>query len=410
MPDKQRIELYCLCWNDIRMLPFFFRHYDPIVDQYFVFDNGSTDGSLALLEEHGSVEIAHFDVHGNSFCDEERRLSDTIWRHSDADWVIITDIDEHIYHPRLIDYLQRCLEQGITAIQSVGFEMVSDHFPDGAGPLTELVTNGTRSIGHNRLCIFNPREITETHFSVGRHQAAPAGRVVWPEYPEVLLLHYKQLGLEYPVARSAELRTGLRSEDLANRWGAHYTWNADEIVRRWHELDAVSGPVPGLGSLKHIEPANYFNDERIVEQSGLFDAAWYLAAHPDVEEAGADAFAHYCNHGWKEDRQPNFYFHPQWYCANYPDLCTPGRNPLCDYVEFGEREGASPSPLFDTSWYRNEHGLSADESPLRHYMRRRGSGLVGPIADFDVILYCKEHPEVLAAGRDPFEDFCRRNP
>jgi hypothetical protein len=391
------------------MLPFFFRHYDDIVDRYFVFDNGSTDGSIALLENHERVEISHFDVSGDSFTEEEQRLGDTMWRNSDADWVIITDIDEHLYHPNLTDYLRRCTDAGVTAIRSIGYEMVSDSFPSGTQPLFELVTIGTRSSGHDRLCIFNPREITETNFGPGRHEAEPAGLVVWPAYPEVLLLHFKQLGVDYLIARSAELRLGLRSRDLAEGWGMHYTWSAVEIAAKWQAIRAASGPVPGLGVLRHIEPEKYFEEERIVQLSGLFDGKWYLAAYPDVKSAGANALSHYCIHGWKEGRQPNFYFDPQWYCTNYPEMHTAGRNPLCDYVVRGEKEGAWPSPLFDTNWYRAQHGLPVEESPLRHYLMRRRSGLVSPLPDFDVVEYCQSHPEVLTGGDDPFENHCKRD-
>ena len=409
MPGTQRIDLYCLCWNDARMLPYFFRHYDPLVDRYFVYDNGSTDRSITLLQNHGRVEVAHFDVPGDSFVEEECRLGDTIWRNSDADWVIITDIDEHIYHPYLTRYLKQCSDQGITAIRSVGYEMVSDGFPTEDAPLCEIITMGTRSTGHDRLCIFNPRELTATNFGPGRHEADPTGRVIWPAYPQVLLLHYKQLGVDYPIARSAELKRGLRSRDLTSGWGFHYGWDAVEIAAHWQEIRAASGPVPGLGTLKHIDPAEYFDDERIVEQSGLFDGKWYLSAYPDVESAGADPMRHYCDHGWKEGRKPNFYFDPEWFCANYPQLHTTERNPLCDYVARGEREAAWPSPLFNPEWYRAEHELAAEESPLRHYLSQRTNGRVSPLPDFDVVEYCQSHPEVLTAGDDPFEDHCKRN-
>jgi hypothetical protein len=410
MPARQRTELYCLCWNDARMLPFFFRHYDDLVDKYFIYDNGSTDGSLSLLENHGRVEVTHFDVPGDSFVEEERRLGDTIWRNSDADWVIITDIDEHIYHPDLTAYLQRSSDEGVTAIQSIGYEMVSDSFPTGTQPLVEQVTLGNRSTGHDRLCIFDPKAITETNFAVGRHEADPTGRVSWPAYPEVLLLHYKQLGVDYPIVRSAELRLGLRERDLAESWGFHYTWNVAEITANWQRLRDEATPVPGLGVLKHVKPENYFENDRMVEQSGLFDSDWYLATYPDIEEAGVDAFSHYCDYGWKEHRQPNFYFDPEWYGATYPETLTAGRNPLCDYIEIGEKRGTSPSPRFNTSWYREQYGLGTDESPLRHYLMRRASGLVSPLPDFDVVKYCKRRPRLLSRGTDPFEDYCKRKP
>jgi len=404
MPGKQRIDLFCLCWNDARMLPYFFQHYDPIVDRYFIYDNGSTDGSLELLENHGRVEITHFDTPGDSFVEEECRLGDTMWQNSDADWVIVTDIDEHIYHPRLLAYLQQCADEGITAIRTVGYEMVWDRFPSGDGPLYELVPDGTRSVGHDRLCIFNPKELTGTNYAPGRHTADPTGHVVWPAYREVLLLHFKHLGLDYLVARSAELLKGLKSKDIKSGWGIHYTWSEAKIAEKWQELRDHSGPVPGLGSLKHIDPADIVRDERIIAQSGLFDKEWYLIAYPDVAEAGVDPVEHYDAHGWREGRRPNFYFDPEWYCQNYPEMLTEGRNPLCDYVERGEKMDTWPSPLFHTDWYRTRYKLSADESPLRHYLTRRSSTTVSPVPDFDVEEYCRKHPAIVAAGIDPFED------
>lgn len=390
------------------MLPYFFRHYDPFVDKYFVFDNGSTDRSIAILQEHGSVEISHFDVHGDSFVEEERRLGDTIWRGSQADWVIVTDIDEHIYHPDLPAYLNRCRRQGVTAIQSIGFEMVSDRFPVRNRRLVDFITRGTRSVGHDRLCIFDPRAITSTNYSPGRHEASPQGRVLWPEYPEVLLLHYKQLGIEYLVARSAELRRGLRKRDLEQGWGYHYSWDAAKIAENWRELKEGSGPVPGLGSLKHLKPEKYCLEERTIRNSGLVDSEWYLATYPDIQDAQADPVLHYCAWGWKEGRNPNFYFDAEWYREHYPQLCSPDRNPLYDYFVRGEKKNASPSSRFDTGWYRASFNISKDESPLRHYLLHRKECTVSPLPDFDPVLYCQSRRKSRASVVDPFEEYERR--
>jgi hypothetical protein len=73
-------------------------------------------------------------------------------------------------------------------------------------------------------------------------------------------------------------------------------------------------------------------------------------------------------------------------------------------VERGEKMDTRPSPLFHTGWYRTWYKLSAEESPLRHYLTRRCSGTVSPVPDFDVEEYCRSHPGILAAGVDPFED------
>jgi Glycosyl transferase family 2 len=82
------------------MLPFFFRHYDPFVDHYVLF--GSTDNTLSLLADHPKVEVRQFiRSDTESFAFSERSLSNHCWKESRgaADWVIITDTDEHLFHP-----------------------------------------------------------------------------------------------------------------------------------------------------------------------------------------------------------------------------------------------------------------------------------------------------------------------
>lgn len=401
---QQIIHLYCLCWNDARMLPYFFKHYDGIVDRYFILDNGSTDQSLELLSRHEKVEVTHFDVTGDSFVDEERRLSDTVWRRSkgEADWVLVIDIDEHVYRPDLRAYLKQCTQAGVTAMKAIGFEMVSDAFPTEDRPLSETIVTGVRSLGHDKLCFFDPDSVAETNFGVGRHEAEPTGKITWPEQHGVLLLHYKQLGVDYPIARSAELRRGLKSGDIEQRWGRHYTWSPAFIAKTWAELRAATGPVPGLGSLRHVPPNDY-DEEAVIRRSGLFDAEWYLASNPDVALAETDPLAHFCAHGWNEGRKPNYYFDPEWYQLSYAKLGLGGANPLAHYVREGERNGAKPSVLFEPDWYREQYGLDETESPLAHYLARRTTGLVSPLPDFDVAAYCSARPGLLDEGIDPFE-------
>ena len=55
-----RIHLYTICWNEADLLPFFFRHYDGWVDRFVIYDNGSSDQSRALLQQHPKVEVRDF--------------------------------------------------------------------------------------------------------------------------------------------------------------------------------------------------------------------------------------------------------------------------------------------------------------------------------------------------------------
>jgi hypothetical protein len=174
---------------------------------------------------------------------------------------------------------------------------------------------------------------------------------------------------------------------------------------------------------------------------GLFLYRHYIDTYPDVMRAGMDPLEHYCRHGWLEGRSPNPYFDPAWYNATYLgdrpidpllDYCQrqdaedvrpnpyfvpawyrrrhqagPEQeiDPLLHYITAGERRGACPAPWFDTGWYRAQHRLGAKESPLLHFLRRRHSGQVSPLPEFDPAFYGRTRRDVAASGMDPFEHY-----
>lgn len=404
MPGTTRIHLHCLCWNEVRLLPHFFRCYDRWVDEYHVWDNGSIDGSLALLQDHPKVRLHRYEIDGDSVVDSERRMFDRIWQDSRglADWVILVNIDEHLHHPDLVGHLEACAAEGVTALRAIGYEMLADAVPpaDDPTPLFERITQGVRSSGLDRLCIFSPSALTATRFSPGQHHAWPEGHVVWPLSPEVLLLRFRLLGDDYLIERTQELAGGLRPGDLEHGWAEHLQWTPEQLLQHSAELRARILTVPGLGELADLAPQAWRGDEKIVDESGLLDVEWYLSTYADVLARQMDPLTHFCFHGWQEGRQPNPYFDTQWYARTYADEIAEGQNPLVHYIRRGERENAWPSPHFDPEWYRDRHALPEDESPLRHYLLRRFEGEVSPVPNFDPAEYLAEHPNLAGQSQD----------
>jgi hypothetical protein len=242
------MHLYCLCWNEAPMLPHFFRHYDPLVDRYFVFDDGSTDGSVDLLRQHPKVSLRTFECAGDSFVDCARAFYDSAWQESRgrADWVMLVNIDEHLHHPQGRDYFRRCLRSGYTILPAKGYEMVSDRFPDETGPLHAVVRNGIPAPGLNKLCAFSPDAITHIGYSVGRHKAVPEGHVVAPSRTKLKLLHYKYLGESYVIERYAQLRERMRHGDRARQLGRHYFQRTETIAGNHRQILSAASLVPGL--------------------------------------------------------------------------------------------------------------------------------------------------------------------
>jgi Glycosyl transferase family 2 len=218
------------------MLPFFFRHYDKIVSRYVIFDDSSCDGSLELLRRHPKVEVRPFARSDpESFVLSELSLSNECWKLSRgcADWVIVVDIDEHVFHPDLPSLLRRYQDDGVTIVPALGYQMISEEFPPPDALLSGTYTWGAPCDTYSKLTFFNPDSVTEVNYAPGRHGAHATGHVIAPAYEELLLLHYKFLGFERTLTRHRMLRSGLRSKDIGSGWGVQYGWSKKELREAW---------------------------------------------------------------------------------------------------------------------------------------------------------------------------------
>src|SRR6267378_5894592 len=189
-----RVDLYTLCWNEVDMLGFFFRHYDPWVDRYFIYDDGSSDGSLDVLTQHPKVVLRRFErTNPNSFVLSHQAFHNQVWKESrgQADWVVITALDEHLHlkSSPIGEYLADCAELGVTVIPALGYQMLTNDVPESGEWLCETRTLGAPFADMNKLSIFNPDAIVETGFAVGRHHAQPRGDLRLPARDELMLLH-----------------------------------------------------------------------------------------------------------------------------------------------------------------------------------------------------------------------------
>ena len=233
-----KIHLYARCWNEKDMLPFFFLHYDQLVQRYIIYDDASTDNSQEILRRNPKVELRSMPP----YSDPESRigsalaLQETCWKESRgiADWVIVTDIDEHLYHPDMCQYLAQCRARGVTIIPALGYQMLSEQFPERKNVLCQSLTKGACDSMYSKLNIFSPSEIDTVNYTPGRHKAAPTGHVVLPARDEVLLLHYHYLGFERVRKRYAQFLTRQRKTDIATGFGGQYSWSSEQLRDAWN--------------------------------------------------------------------------------------------------------------------------------------------------------------------------------
>ncbi len=146
-----------------------------------------------------------------------------------------------------------------------------------------------------------------------------------------------------------------------------------------------------------------------IEQSCLFDPDFYLAAYPDVRDAGWDPIVHFLWVGAREGRMPNPLFDPAFYVRTYPDVAQAGTNPLVHYLESGARQGRNPHPLFDTAYYLRQcpNVARIGLNPLAHYLEHGVREGRNPNPYFDAAYYRRMNPDA-ALDSNPLDHFCSR--
>ncbi|GAA3712714.1 hypothetical protein GCM10022421_19980 [Oceanisphaera sediminis] len=136
----------------------------------------------------------------------------------------------------------------------------------------------------------------------------------------------------------------LRTQYLENGLRRRY----HEAAQQWHNTAAArnlylsqapgqrpfSAPAP---MCRGTEEQKAHNLALLAQQSGLFDAAWYLRRYPDVAAAGMDPWLHYLRHGYKEGRDPGPGFSGSGY--QWAEPRAQGKNPLLHLLSTDQAVG-----------------------------------------------------------------------
>lgn len=156
-------------------------------------------------------------------------------------------------------------------------------------------------------------------------------------------------------------------------------------------------PAPDRPGTAPGRPIEADSAARAIRESGLFDAVWYAARHP---EAADDPLAHYLAHQDRPGHDPNPLFDTAWYRIRAPDA---GESALLHFVARGAAAKLAPHPAFDTVWYLacNADVAGAGANPLQHYLAEGGreGRNVHPL--FDTAFYLRQRPDVAEAGLNP---------
>lgn len=162
------------------------------------------------------------------------------------------------------------------------------------------------------------------------------------------------------------------------------------------------------------------DQEKLVLGSGYFDADWYARAYPDVGGA-TRAVTHFLRIGGKNGYDPGPNFSTSAYLAANPDVREAGYNALVHFLRFGRSEGrgvqrpgtdvqplgaealAQIGAVFDAEFYRATNpDLPENGAGLDHFMGQGWREGRDPCPWFSVEHYLSMHRDVAEAGLNPF--------
>ncbi len=157
-----RVDVYAVAWNEECMLPHFLRHYERIADRIVVYDNGSDDATCDLVRAHPLAELRSYDTGGTIHAGIRYALLGSCYREvrGVADWVIVADCDELLYHEDLRGLLARYGADGVTLPKVRGYSMVTDDpVPDARdfeGLLCDRYVQGAPNPAFDKRAVFSP--------------------------------------------------------------------------------------------------------------------------------------------------------------------------------------------------------------------------------------------------------------
>lgn len=225
-----KIFVFAICYNEEALLPYFLRHYSSFADRIIVYDNYSTDRGPEICKANPITTVEKYSSGGQIRDDIYLQIKNNCWKHADADWVIVCDIDELVYHPNIREVLATA---DVNLIEPELFNMYSLSFPTTSGQIYDEVVMGIR--GGGKVNLFKPKDITEINYDPGCHVARPEGYVKHSGSLGIKTLHMKYLSLEYSIARKELSYSRLSEINKRYGWGVHYYVTNEEMERTFNQ-------------------------------------------------------------------------------------------------------------------------------------------------------------------------------
>jgi glycosyltransferase involved in cell wall biosynthesis len=222
------VEAHIIAWNESENIPFTIRHYQKFCDRIVIYDNYSDDNTREIAMSMG-CDVRLFGIKGVLSDKEYLKIKNHVWKKSSADWVIVCDADEILWHENIKNIIE---SSKATMFKTYGWNVFSDRMP--VSDFLEIKT-GYFDENYSKSVIFKPKEIEGINYVYGCHVSNPTGNVIID--PTVLtLFHYRGIGgVSRIINRHKAYRKRMSEININLGLGSHYLHDDKRRIKEWSQ-------------------------------------------------------------------------------------------------------------------------------------------------------------------------------
>jgi len=221
------IEAFIIAWNEEETIAKTIRYYTSFCSKVTLFDNFSDDRTREIAEGLGA-KVLTFGQKGILSDKEYLKIKNHVWKTSTADFVIVCDADEILWHPDLIKVLEDEKRKGVTIFKTFGWNVFSETIPD---EWLEQKT-GYHDGNFSKQVLFSP-ELQGINYHYGCHACSPTGRIVYSEVT-LTMFHYRNVGgVDRLIERHKRYKKRLSPLNKELKLGHHYSQEEARKRNSW---------------------------------------------------------------------------------------------------------------------------------------------------------------------------------
>lgn len=223
-----KLHVYTMTHNEEYMIKYFLRYYETIADKIFVIDDMSTDKTIDIIKTCPKATILPYPYpSGLDAIDKNNCLENVYKEHSrgKAEWVMILDSDEFVYHPNLRDLLDVQRAKGTRALVTCGLFLASKEIPNTDKQLFEAMPYSWRKKTWDKEIVFDPE--LDVKFVLGCHPPTKFSDGVKAKYAKLMMYHCCFLSRQWIIDHYNIRISRMRDSDYKR----HFVKNIHKYVR-----------------------------------------------------------------------------------------------------------------------------------------------------------------------------------